>query len=147
MFSTMQALGIFFKYSPKRQRKLEEAIAEADKEGCLKKKIKPLCETRWVERHTAFDDLNQLYKPLLNCLESIQSNSDPNNRFDAKSTTEAAGLLKQLQSLSFIISFHTCHYLFGFTKELSKQLQGSTIEIAKAYEVVSLVTEQLGSIC
>ena len=46
MFSTMQALGIFFKYSPTRQRKLEEAIAGADKEGCLKKKMKQLCKTR-----------------------------------------------------------------------------------------------------
>ena len=46
MVSTMQALGIFFKYSPKRQRKLEEVIAEAGREGCLKKKIKPFCETR-----------------------------------------------------------------------------------------------------
>ena len=27
MVSTMQALGIFFKYSPKRQRKLKQAIA------------------------------------------------------------------------------------------------------------------------
>ena len=46
MVSTIQALGIFFKYSSKRRRKLEEAIAEADKEGCLKRKIKPFCETR-----------------------------------------------------------------------------------------------------
>ena len=28
MISTMQALGIFFKYSPKRQRKLEASIAD-----------------------------------------------------------------------------------------------------------------------
>ena len=116
MVSTMQALGIFFKYFPKRQRKLEEAIAEANKGGCLKKKIRPLCEIHWVERHTAFDDLNQLCKPLLNGFESIESNSDPNNRFNAMSTTEAAGLLKQLQSSSFIASFHMCHYLFGFMK-------------------------------
>ena len=116
MVSTIQALGIFFKYFPKRQRKLEEAKAEANKGGCLKKKIRPLCEIRWVERHTAFDDLNQLYKPLLNGFESIESNSDPNNRFNAMSTTEAAGLLKRLQSSSFIASFHTCHYLFGFMK-------------------------------
>ena len=38
MVSTMLVLDIFFQCSPKRQRKLEEAIAEADKEGCLKKK-------------------------------------------------------------------------------------------------------------
>ena len=107
--------------------------------------MKPLCKTCWVERHTAFDDLNQLYKPLPNCLKLIQSNSDPNNWFDAKSTTQAAGLLKQLQDLPFIISFHACHYLFGIMKEHPKQLQGSTIEIAKAYEMVSLATEQLDS--
>ena len=102
MVSTMQTLGVFFfKYSPKCQRKLEEAVAEADTEGCLKKKIKPLCETCWVERHTGFDDLNQLYKPLVNCFESIQSNSDPNNWFDAKSTTEAAGHLKH--STEFVL--------------------------------------------
>ena len=83
---------------------------------------------------------------MLNCLELIQSNSDPNNHFDTKFTAEAAGLLKQLQSSVFIISLHTCHYLLGFMKELSKQLQESTIEIAKAYKMVILVTELLDSI-
>ena len=46
-------LGIFFKYSPKRQRKLEQSITEIATES-LKKKVKPLCETRWVEKHTTF---------------------------------------------------------------------------------------------
>ena len=35
--------------------------------------------------------------------------------------------------------------MFGFTKELSTQPPGSTTEIAKVYEMVSLVTEQLDS--
>ena len=132
MVSPIQAFDIFFKYSPKCQRKREEAIAEANKEGCLKKKIKPLCETRWVDKHTAFDDLNQLYKPLLNCLDSIQSNGDPDNRFDAKSTIEAAGLLKQLQSLSFIISFHTCHYLLVLRKNFLNSSRGQQLRLRKS---------------
>ena len=106
----------------------------------------PKEKNQTIMRNTAFDNLNQMYKPLSNCFELIQSNRDSNNRFDAKSTPEAAGLLKQLQSSSFIVSFHTCHYLLGFMKELSKQLQGSTIEIGKAYEIVSLMIEQLDSI-
>ena len=147
MISTMQVLGIFFKYSPKRQRKLEASISELASEHNLKYKIKPLCETRWVERHTAFEDLFTLYAPLLHCLESIQNNSDPENQFDPKSVTEASGLSKQLRSPSFIISFQTCYYLFGYTKGLSKQLQGSTIEILKADEMVSLlVTNQLNEV-
>ena len=54
----MHMFGIFFKYSPKRQRKLEQSITEIAAES-LKKKFKPLRETRWVERHTAFTNLSQ----------------------------------------------------------------------------------------
>ena len=57
---------------------------------------------------------------------------------------EASGLLKQLQNLAFITSFQT--YIYGYTKGLSKQLQGSTIEIIKAYEIVSLLVGQLSDI-
>ena len=83
-------------------------------------KVKPLCETRWVERHTAFDDLSELYESLLHCLEKIESNNnDPENRFDPKSVSEASGIRKQLKSSSFIVAFQTCHYTYGYTKGLS----------------------------
>ena len=93
MVSAMQILGIFFKHSPKRQRKLEQSITEIATKS-LKKKVKPVCETRWVERHTAFTDLSQLYESILNCLEAISLNNDLNNRFDPHSVTEAPGLRK-----------------------------------------------------
>ena len=60
--------------------------------------------------------------------------------------TEASGLRKQLRSLSFIVCFQTCKYLYGYTKGLSQQLQGSTVEIAQAYEMVSVVAAQLNDI-
>ena len=75
MVSTMQMLGIFFKYSPKRQRKLEQSVTEIATKS-LKKKVKPLRETRWVERHTAFTGLCQLYQSILHYLESISLNND-----------------------------------------------------------------------
>ena len=81
MVSMMQMLGIFFKYSPKPQRKLERSITKIATES-LKKKVKPLCETRWVKRHTTFTDLSQLCESILNCLEAISLNNDLNNRFD-----------------------------------------------------------------
>ena len=40
----------------------------------MKQKIKPLCETRWVERHTAFEDLDVLYLYIILCLEIISKN-------------------------------------------------------------------------
>ena len=145
MVSTMQMLGIFFKYSGKRQRKLEQSITENATES-LNNKVKLLCETRWVERYTAFTDLSQLYESTLHCLESIWLNNDLNNRFGPHSVTEASRLRKQLRSSSFIVCFQTCKYLYGYTKGLSQQLEGSTVETAQAYEMVSVVAAQLNDI-
>ena len=145
MVSTMQMLGIFFKYSGKRQRKLEQSITENATES-LNNKVKLLCETRWVERYTAFTDLSQLYESTLHCLESIWLNNDLNNRFSPHSVTEASRLRKQLMSSSFIVCFQTCKRLYGYTKRLPQQSQGSTVEIAQAFEMVSIVTAQLNDI-
>ena len=136
-------LSIFFKYySQKRQRKLKQPITEIATES-LKKKVKPLCETRWVERHT---DLRQLCESILNCLEAISLNNDLNNKFDSHSVIAASSLKKQLRNSSFIVCFQTCKYLYGYTKGPSQQLQGSTVEIAQAYETVTVVTAQLNGI-
>ena len=57
--------------------------------------------------------------------------------------TEASGLRNQLRSSSFIVCFQTCKHLYGDTEGLSQQLQGSTVEIAQAYKMVSVVAAQL----
>ena len=59
---------------------------------------------------------------------------------------EASGLLKQLQNPGYIISFQTCCYIYGYTKGLSEQFQGSTIKIIKSDEMISPVVEKLSDI-
>lgn len=141
----MQTVGLFFKYSPKRQRTFEVSIDQVTNEDRLtKSKIKPLCETRWVERHTAFDDLSALYQPLLDCLDFIQRNE--NRRFDSKTVNEASGLNTQLRSSQFLVSFVICQYIFGFTKGLSRLLQGTSMDIVTAYKQVDHVTAELEKI-
>ena len=144
MVSTMQSLGLFSKFSPKRQRLLEKCIQDMTNEDVsfAKHKLKPLCETRWVERHTTFNDLASLYDTVLLCLEKIFLNTVPDTKFDPHSVTEASGLHRQLESSSFLIAYKTCHYIFGFTEGLSKQLQGSSMEIVSAYSTISRVTEE-----
>ena len=99
-----------------------------------------------MERHTAFTDLNQLYESILNCLEATSLSNDLNNRFDSHLVTEASGLRKKLRSSSCIVCFQTCKYLYDYTKGLPQQLQGSKVEIAQAYEMVSVVAAQLNDI-
>ena len=81
----MQTVGFFFKFSPKRQRALERSVEHVCKKNHenpnkTKTKLKPLWNenTRWVERHTAFSDIEALYEPLLDCLDFIEANEKKN---------------------------------------------------------------------
>ena len=87
MLSDVMAVGIFFNYSLKRQWRLEQAIIEInvrrDKERVLKvvpTKVKLMCETRWVERHTVLVEFADMYEPIVVCLEAIGT-SDSNSPF------------------------------------------------------------------
>ncbi|XP_066274145.1 52 kDa repressor of the inhibitor of the protein kinase-like [Branchiostoma lanceolatum] len=149
MMATLKAVGLFFKYSPKRQRELESAIvdvnegrAAADLTPLTKKKIKPMCETRWVEKHTCLEDFFQLYDALVECLQAITLEDG----WDAKARTEAGGLLFQVTKPAFLCAFQTALFIFGFTKSLSALLQGSTMDVIKAYEKVNHVLTEMREI-
>ena len=78
MVCFLQSLRRFFASSSKRKRLFEKVIQEKVDQSALnkmKKRIKPLCETRCVERHTAFEDLDVLYLYIL-CLEITSKNED-----------------------------------------------------------------------
>ena len=54
MIGVVNRVSVFFAAHPKRQRKLEETIDQAQS-GSAAKKLKDLCRTRWVERIDALD--------------------------------------------------------------------------------------------
>lgn len=146
----LQTVGRFFENSPKRATQLQEVIKEQVNDtktyNIMKTKVKPLCETRWVERHVAFEDMNALHEYVVLCLEIIYSNDDPVQKWDPKSVNEASGMHRQLTDAKFFISFHVCKFVLGFTKPLSALLQGSNMDIVQAYDRVSRVTEMLTDI-
>ena len=78
MLSDLHALGIFFKYSPKRQRCLQTCTTvlnrdrkQNGKSEICSLKLKLLSATRWVERHTAISDFIKIYEAIIYCLEVI----------------------------------------------------------------------------
>ena len=54
----------FFSNSPKRQATLEIWIQDI-LQGEKRKKLKEMCQTRWVERHEAFELFSDLFMPLV----------------------------------------------------------------------------------
>ena len=103
MLSSMTELGLFFKYSPKRTMLLESMIDEENKKSNRKKKIpvqkvKVFCETRWIQRHVVLEEVQLLYEPILQTLDTITSEKG----WDHKTVDLANGLLKTLRNLHFL---------------------------------------------
>ena len=145
LIENVKQLGIFFKYSPKRQGILKSILAQrSDQSGPTKVhillmsavmaansqlakyffdiQIKLLCETRWVERHTVMNDLLELYPYIMETLEVLQS-----AEHDSKTVTEASGLLTYLQSSRFLVSFMISTTMLSYTKTISQLLQGKLV--------------------
>lgn len=100
-----------------------------------------LCQARWVERHTAFADFANMYEAILLCLKRI-SHGDSSS-WDAKSRTDASGLLKSISSSDFIVAFCSNNYCLGYAKQLSVLLQGASQDILTAYGEIECVTAAL----
>lgn len=143
MLDSMKQLGIFFRYSPKRSRRLEQAVATVNegkpKEHIItKSKMKIFCETRWVEKITTLQDFEDMYEALLICLDAIGLSE---RGWDGKAVTDAYGLMKRITDSMFIVSFQTVLHIFGYMKGLSKKLQGTEMDVIQAYDIVELVKE------
>ena len=144
MVSAVTRVGLFFKYSLKRQRHLETCInaysaelKEVGKTPLRKDKIKTMCETRWIESHSTMEDFDDLYPALCNCLDDIACNIG--GIWDCKAVTEANGIFHSIAKPCFIAAFKVNHYIFGFTKPLSVLLQGSSTDLIAAYSEIDKV--------
>ena len=150
MVECLKKLGIFFKYSPKKQRALEKSISHTNdrlklegKPEIGKVKFKLLCQTRWIERHTALEDFHDLVGPIAETLESISQRpiGEAGVEWDVKSKTEAAGLLHDLRSSEFLVALYTCRYFFAYTKDVARLLQGASMDVLTAYQQIADVRE------
>ena len=63
-----------------------------------------------------------LYPHILSSLQSMTG-----SEWDSKAVADAFGLLKYLQSTQFVTCFVIAEHILGYTKQLSKKLQGFTI--------------------
>ena len=152
MLCVIKSVGIYFKYSPKRTRQLESSVVDQkgendinNEQGRKVERMKLLSDTSWVERHTCLNDMDILYTSIEETLEIISSKT-LKSEWDSKSVTEANGLLSQLTSWPFIVTFRCAVYFFGFTKSLSSLLQGSSTDIVQAYEEISLIVKEFEEI-
>lgn len=100
-----------------------------------KKKLKELCRTRWVERHDAFEVFIELFPAIIETLEHfalLPSTRKPG-------MPSASDLLNAVLKFEFIITLLNVHKCLSYLRGLSKSLQDSGLEIAKALQQIDVV--------
>lgn len=144
MLDALKQLGIFFRYSPKRCRRLEKCITDVnntrEEDSKIKSaKFKIFCETRWVEKFTTIQVFNAMYQPIIDCLSAIGTERG----WDTKAVTESQGLLKRITNATFIVCFQTAMYYYGYLNGLSRKLQGTALDLLQGYSMVDNIKSVL----
>lgn len=139
MLSTMISLAAFFNFAPKRQRKLEDVIQTAFPDS-QRKKMVGLCQTRWVERHTAFETFATLYKAIHDCLGQIAGDRA---EWDNETHIKAAGFLSAISSGEFLVAFVVCRKGLQFIEPLTVGLQAKAMDIVAAYQDLGNLQETI----
>ena len=112
-FTPCYFLGSILLYCFPRQKFLTTVIDALSPET-TKRKLKDLCKTRWIERHSTFEITFDLYEYIVIILNEIcvPTNDDvkfyPNNEdwsWGAKTKTRANGLRHSMISFGHIFSF------------------------------------------
>ena len=125
----------FFKYSPKRQAFLEKKICEQGQDQAPKRtKLLGLCKSRWIQRHDALENFDQLFATLIVVFEDIKDSSTGWNR---ETVTDATTLLHCISKFEFVMAFTAMFKVMSIVKGLSVKLQLSSIDISKAYKDVN----------
>lgn len=120
---TINEIINFFRYSAKRQNRLNEAVNEVD---CVikKKRLQRFCETRWVERLDSIITFKEFFVPIYNALEKIHESEND------ESSKKAFMFQKTIKDGGFIITMNVISEIFSLCEPLSVSLQSKNADLA-----------------
>ena len=136
MIGVVNSVSIFFAAHPKRQRKLEETIDQAQPVSAAKK-LKDLCRTQWVERIDVLDPFKKLHSSLVYCFETISAEGSRCWTPDANTLQLAISTSEFLSAL--VITSSTLSYLMALTKSLQSEAK----DIVQAVSEINTLTAVL----
>ncbi|XP_071149569.1 52 kDa repressor of the inhibitor of the protein kinase-like isoform X2 [Mytilus edulis] len=133
MVDISEKVILFYNNSPKRNNHLQQCLLQES--NITKTKLLDTCQTRFIERHDAFDVFCGLYDTIILSLNDMSQRKD----FNRETSSEATTLLAAITSFSFVITLITVKNLMGYTVGLSRKLQGRSQDIISAYMSVQSV--------
>ena len=156
MMDSCHELYSFFGNSPKRQRFLNIVIDVLGKGETKKRKLKNLCKTRWIERHSTFETIYDLYEYVVPTIDEIcvpledecfECPGEESWDWDASTQTLANGLRHTMRSFGHIFCFVCAMDMLEPMRQLVSALQGHLVEVyfgfKKVEEVMNSYTDIL----
>ena len=101
VFDQIKEISYFFKFSEPQQKMLINSIKEHAPDS-QKKKLSDFCPTRWVEKVTGLDDFEDLFAPIVFCLEEMSLNIGRVCNQDT--SAKATSFYKLMTSFDFLSS-------------------------------------------
>ena len=152
----LNAVFLFFDMSPKRQRLLERVLEVYECESRVKK-LKGLCKTRWVERHTCYETFDELYIFIIITLEALLDPGSFNNvyyslknegesefwKWDPDTRVRARGMLSSLKTSAHIVGFCIAKNALQIVKPLASKLQKTDQDVYQAFQMIDGAIERL----
>ena len=139
----IKELSYFFNYSEPRQKILDACI-ENYAPNSRKKKLKDVCRTRWADRITGLDDFEELFIPIVFCLEQMSLNVGRICNQDT--STKALSYYKLLTSFDFISGLVLTRHVLDLTLPVTELLQGPAIDVADSSHLIESLKSLIISI-
>ena len=117
MHGTLQTGCAFFSRSANRASLLARCVASECPEATARR-LKPLCMTRWVERHDTVIVFLDLLPAVIAALQEVAGTAA-----DTQTVATANGMLAAVTTSSFVFCLVACVATFAITLELSRHLQ------------------------
>ena len=131
----VRELGVFLTSSSSRVKLLEDTVKEHQGDTGIRR-VKVLCDTRWVERHDAIATIAHLLPSVDRTLSHLQSSAGPEASHKAKTLSCAI-------DAEFIVSLYTLKMTLSITKGLSEALQKIAMDLFQAKSLICSVIEEL----
>ncbi|XP_065645741.1 52 kDa repressor of the inhibitor of the protein kinase-like [Hydra vulgaris] len=143
LLTHVKEVSYFFNLSPTRQQKLEEHI-ESTVPSAVKKKLKDVCRTRWVEKVNGLDTFQELFIPLVSCLEEMSLNVSKS--FNHSTSSSASSLLKLITGFDFIVAMCITRNVFDLTLPIMRMLQSKSNDIYDGLNLIQALKDVVSSL-
>jgi len=137
--ATISDICVFLSRSAQRVSIFQDNVErEVSGSASSRQKLKPICATRWLERHDSIIIFVTLLPAVVSTLEELQQENK-----QVEVATKAATLLNSVQICTFLMAALCMQHTSGIILPVSKLLQKKELDIFAVIELIGSVLDLL----